>query len=165
MVLNEDKCHFLMDGYRHEQLFANVGDAQVWESNDEVLLGITIDKEMKFKEHLTKLCKKVSRKISALARVSRCMTTEKRRVLFKSFVESQFGYCPLVWMFHNRDLEHKINKLHERALRIVYNDDQLSFHELLKLDNSLTLPLFIIKTSESSLLKYTNQSTACLLRL
>ena len=42
-------------------------------------------------------------------------------------------------MFHNRDLEHKINKLHERALRIVYNDDQLSFHELLKLDNSSTI--------------------------
>ena len=62
MVLNEEKCHFLMAGYRHEQLFANVGDNQIWESNDEVLLGITIDKEMKFKEHLTKLCKKASRK-------------------------------------------------------------------------------------------------------
>ena len=29
--------------------------------------------------------------------------------------------------------------MHERALRIVYNDDQLSFHELLKLDNSSTI--------------------------
>ena len=76
MVLNEDKCHFLMAGYRHEQLFANVGDARIWKRNEEVLLGITIDKEMKFKEHLSKLCKKVNRKISALARVSRCMTTE-----------------------------------------------------------------------------------------
>ena len=62
MVLNEEKCHFRMAGYRHEQLFANVGDAQIWESNDEVLLGITIDKEMKFKEHLTKLCKKSQQK-------------------------------------------------------------------------------------------------------
>ena len=42
-------------------------------------------------------------------------------------------------MFHNRDLEHKINKLHERALCIVYNDDKLSFHGLLKLDNSSTI--------------------------
>ena len=67
------------------------------------------------------------------------MSTEKRRILFKSFVESQFGYCPLVWMFHNRDLEQKKNKLHERALRIVYNDDNLSFRELLKLDNSFTI--------------------------
>ena len=42
-------------------------------------------------------------------------------------------------MLHNRDLEHKINKLHERALRIVYNDDKLSFSELLALDNSFTI--------------------------
>ena len=70
--------------------FDNVGDAQIWESNDEVLLCITIDKEMKFKGHFSKLSKKVKRKIPAFTRVSRCMTTEKRRVLFKSFVESQF---------------------------------------------------------------------------
>ena len=37
------------------------------------------------------------------------------------------------------DLEHKINRLHERALRIVYNDDHLTFNELLKLDNSVTI--------------------------
>ncbi len=67
------------------------------------------------------------------------MTTEKRRILFKSFIESQFAYCPLVWMFHNRDLENKINKLHERALRIVYNNDKFSFDELLALDNSFTI--------------------------
>ena len=77
MVLNEDKCHFVVAGYRHEPhelLFATVGDAKIWESNSELLLGVTIDKEMKFKEHLTNLCKKVSRNISALARVSLCMT-------------------------------------------------------------------------------------------
>ena len=128
-----------MAGFRYEQMFVNVGDAQIWESNEEKLLGVTIDKELKFTGHISTLCKKVSRKISALARVSRYMSTEKRRVLFKSFIESQFGYCSLVWMFHNRDLEHKLNKLHERSLRIVYNDDKLSFNDLLKLDNSVTI--------------------------
>ena len=38
----------------------------------------------------------------------------------KAFVISQFNYCPLTWMFHNRTLNNKINKLHERALRLVY---------------------------------------------
>ena len=124
MKLNRDKCHFLLAGCKREQFFANVGDAQIWESNEEHLLGITIDRNLKFNTHLTKLCAKVSQKVSALNRVSRYMTTEKRRILFKSFIESQFAYCPLVWMFHNRDLENKINKLHERALHIVYNDIQ-----------------------------------------
>ena len=65
--------------------------------------------------------------------------TSVRRILFKSFIESQFAYCPLIWMFHNRDLEHRTNKLHERALRIVYDDDELSFSELLSLDKSFTI--------------------------
>ena len=57
----------------------------------------------------------------------------------KTFVESQFNYCPLVWMFHNRTLNNKINRMHERALRIVYKNEDLSFHELLNLDCSATI--------------------------
>ena len=57
----------------------------------------------------------------------------------RAFIQSQFNYCPLVWMFHNRTLNNKINKLHERALRLVYKNDDLGFDELLKLDNSVTV--------------------------
>ena len=55
----------------------------------------------------------------------------------KAFVESQFGYCPLIWMFHSRELNNKINRIHERALRITYKDKSPTFQELLKKDNSL----------------------------
>ena len=57
----------------------------------------------------------------------------------KTFIISQFNYCPLVWMFHNRTLNNKINRLHERALRLVYHDQNLSFQELLEIDNSVTI--------------------------
>ena len=67
------------------------------------------------------------------------MNFKKRRTLMKSFVESQFSYSPLTWMFHNRNLEHKINRIHERALRCVYLDDISSFMELLKKDNSFSI--------------------------
>ena len=40
----------------------------------------------------------------------------------KAFIASEFGYCPLVWMFHSRKLNSRVNKLYERALRIVYQD-------------------------------------------
>ena len=49
----------------------------------------------------------------------------------KSFITSQSGYCPLIWMFHSRTLNNKINSIHERALRITYNDNQSTFEELL----------------------------------
>ena len=57
----------------------------------------------------------------------------------KSFIESQFSYSPLTWMFHDRNLEHLINRVHERALRCVYLDDTSSFEELLKKDNSFSI--------------------------
>ena len=57
----------------------------------------------------------------------------------KSFVTSQFNYCPLTWMFHNGTLYNKINKLHEKALILVHKDTSLSFQALLDLDNSMTI--------------------------
>ena len=57
----------------------------------------------------------------------------------KTFIESQFKYCPLNWMFHDRQIESRINSLHERALRVVYKDDSLTFEQLLEKDKSFTV--------------------------
>ena len=49
----------------------------------------------------------------------------------KAFIESQFNYCPLIWMLHSRALNNKINHIREKALRIVYSAYNSSFFELL----------------------------------
>ena len=72
-------------------------------------------------------------------RLQEYMDFEKRRSLMKAFEISQFNYCPLIWMFHNRALNNRINKIHERALRIVYQNKNLSFSELLELDSAVTI--------------------------
>ena len=77
--------------------------------------------------------------LHALARISNFMSHDKLRLLMKAFIESQFGYCPLVWMFHSRTLNNRINRLHERALRLVYKEPILTFEELLRKDNSFTI--------------------------
>ena len=56
----------------------------------------------------------------------------------KAFITSQFCYCPVIWMFHSRNLNNKINRIHERALRLVYQNN-LSCSELLDLNNSVTV--------------------------
>ena len=56
-----------------------------------------------------------------------------------AFFKSQFNYCPLVWMCCNRSLNNKINRLHERCLRIVYNDKKSSFNEVLVKDGSISI--------------------------
>ena len=67
------------------------------------------------------------------------MSKEKLRVLMKAFVESQFVPCPLIRMYHSRILNNKINKLHERALRLAYKNNTSSFDEYLVMDNSHTI--------------------------
>ena len=67
------------------------------------------------------------------------MDISKKRSIMNAFILSQFSYCPLIWMFHSRKLNHRINKIHERALRIVYNDHQCTFEELLERDNSFAI--------------------------
>jgi len=139
MKLNKDKCHLLLAGHKHEYISANIGGNRIWESLQERLLGVTIDNKLRFNDHIKDLCKTAQQKLSALIRHSHILNFDKRRVLLKSFVESQFGYCPLVWMFHDRGVEHKINRVHERALRCVYRDDVSTFDQLLKKDNSLRI--------------------------
>ena len=48
----------------------------------------------------------------------------------KSFIISQFSYCPLIWMTHSRRIKNKINHIHERAMSIVYKDLSTSFERL-----------------------------------
>ena len=67
------------------------------------------------------------------------MDQKKLRNLMRAFITSQFQYCPLIWMFHSRQLNQKINKIQERALRITYKDTESNFSELLQKDCAVTL--------------------------
>ena len=137
MIPNDDKCHLLVA--KNSNVSVILGNETIEASNSVELLGIKIDNNLDLNEHVSNLCKKGSQKLHALARISRYLSRDKLKIIMKTFIQSQFNYCPLTWMFHNRTLNSKINKLHERALRIVYNDDKLTFQELLDIDNSLTI--------------------------
>ena len=87
------------------------------------------------------------------------MNLNQRRTLMKTFIESQFGYCALIWMFHGRIVNKKKN-LHEKALRIVYEGYISYLEDLLKRDKyvaiyhrniqSLDIELFKVKQNLSN---------------
>ena len=139
MTLNEGKCHLLVCGHKHECMFANIGSTRIWEEYSAKLLGIHIDRDLSFQNHVRILCKSAGRKISMMARIAKYLSVSKRKILMKTFFESLFNYCPLIWMFCGRTLNKKINTLHERALRIAYNDYTSSFDALLDKDSSVTI--------------------------
>ena len=97
-----DKCHFIISSYKHEIMFANIGEIRIWEKGQQKLLGVKLDKNLKFKEHVLKQCKKAGKKLSVLGRICHILNLERRRSLMKAFIESQFGYYSLVWMFYGR---------------------------------------------------------------
>ena len=137
MKANPDKYHFLHTA--NIDLTVKIYQMEIKGSEKENLLGVLIDKRLTFEPHVKRLCNKVSQKLNALARVSHYINFEQRRMIMKAFITSQFSYCPLVWMFHSIKSNNRINRLHERSLRIVYNDYNSTFEELLMKDNSVSI--------------------------
>ena len=138
MRANPDKFHLLLSSANND-LYVNVDTHKIYNMNSKKLLGITIDRKLSMNEHVSKLCKNASKKLHALARISKYMNIYRKRIIMKTFINSQFGDCPLVWMLHSRSLNNKINKIQERALRLVYNDNRSTFEELLIKDDSVTI--------------------------
>ena len=137
MKANSDKSHLLLSCKQPSTV--TIDDTFIESNVKEVLLGIIIDRDLKFDDHVNNLCKKACQKLNALSRLAPFMNLDKRIIIMKAFIESQFGYSPLVWMFHSQSLNNKINRIHERALRITYNDKSSNFPELLDKDNSVTI--------------------------
>ena len=103
------------------------------------LLGIHIDNKLTFESHVRSLCKKGSQKLNVFARIACSLKFDQRKLLLNAFITSQFSYAPVVWMFHNRKLNNDINQIHERALRIIYQNHNSTFEELLAKDDSFKI--------------------------
>ena len=95
-------------------------------------MGIKIDNKLTFEEHVKRLCKKASQKVSAVARISSLMRFEQRKRIVNLFITSHFSHNPLVWMFHSRRLNNRIDHIHERALKIIYQGYNSSLKEQLR---------------------------------
>ena len=115
MKLNKDKCHLLVSGHKYENVWVKIGDEKIWKNAKQKLLGTEIGRNLNFDDHVISLCKKAGRKLAVLARLSKFMSFKQKRILMKTFVESQVGYCPLIWMFYS---SFKIHHKNIRSLAI-----------------------------------------------
>ena len=99
MNLNEDKCHLMVFGDKSNDVSVNIGRITIKESTEEKLLGVILDKKLCFKQQIKSVCKKAGQKLHALTRISYFLDTDQLKRIMKTFILSQFNYCPLVWMF------------------------------------------------------------------
>ena len=138
MKMNSDKCHLILSSNDENKKIELNGEA-INNTQVQKLLGVHIDYKLKFDAHIETLCKKVGKKLHDLARVIKYMSTNQAQLLMRSFIMSQFSYCPLIYMYHSREINNQINKLHKRVFRLVYNNKSSSFRELLERDKSVII--------------------------
>ena len=86
---NATKCHFFLSPYQSATI--NIDGSIIKSSNLQKLLGVTIDSNFTFEQHINSLCRKSSQKLHALSRISQYLPPDKKRILFKTFVTSQFS--------------------------------------------------------------------------
>ena len=146
MKINAGKCHLFISGRKHEHMWDKIGDDQIWKSRTVKLLGIAIDNELKFDAYIGNVSKKAQKKFTVLTRIKIYLDFNKLRLLSKTFFDSHFKYYTLTWMFYSRTTNNKINKLHERALRLVYDDHVSTFEGFLEKDNSFSVRHYNIQT-------------------
>ena len=94
-------------------------------------LGVCIDDQLSFNAHVDRICTKAGRQVSALQRLTGVLDCESRLAIYKSFIMSNFDYCPIVWFFTSRASITKMEKIQERALRFVLKDSRSSYEEML----------------------------------
>ena len=111
---NSGKCHLILSANEPPKI--QIGESLIESTNCEKLLGVKIDSKHSFDKQIKAICKNAN-KLRAVARVSPYIAIEKKKVPMNSFFDSQFNYCPLVWMCHCCRNNTKINNLHEIYLQ------------------------------------------------
>ena len=138
-MLSPGKSHYMCLGKNlDDNEMLNFNNLTIKNSKEREILGIKIGNSLNFNNHIKSICRKAGQKLSALLRISSNLNMRPED-LYKSMIKSQFSYCPLVWMSCSRQSNNLINKIHERSLRISYNDQKTSYQNLLETHNELTI--------------------------
>ena len=138
LILKSKNCHFMTLGNGNNLCDFSCDDTIFKNSLSEKILGLNIDNNLDFSDHISNICKTANQKLNALFRVSANLNSDKCTLLINSFIKSYFSYCPLIWMFRNRKSMKKVKKMQERYLRLMTNDYKLSYEELLDLTNEIS---------------------------
>jgi len=115
-------------------------------SSSICILGVDIDEHLTFTGHINNICSKTAKQINSLYRIKNDLNNTCRKVIFNSYIASSFNYCSTIWMFTTRGNLGKLDKLHERALRLTYSDNTTDYNDILQKTNTLCIYKRCLKT-------------------
>jgi hypothetical protein len=121
------------------------------------LLGVTIDSRLCFDDHVDNICLKSGRQVNALRRISKFLTLHDRKLVYNSFICSNFSYCSSVWVFCGLGNERKIENIQKRAMRFIYNDYEHTYNEMLVMYKMNSIKLTRLKSLVCDVFKCINK--------
>jgi len=117
----------------------SIDGIEIKTSQSIVILGVELDRELKFNAQIDAICSQIGKQINALKRMKHYLNKKSRKVIYSNYINCNLDYCSVTWLFANKtDLE-KLEKTNKRALRVVTNNGNMSYEELCKQENQLTV--------------------------
>ena len=159
MIVNPDKFQAIIikKSYKMADSYSlNINGETINSESSVKLLGVEIDNKLSFEKHISTLCKKAGNQLNAISRIQKYMGFKEKEVLLNSFVYSNFNYCPLVWHFCSSKSLNKIEKIQERALRILYNDYSSNYETILKQSSKSTMEVKRLRSLAIEIFKTIN---------
>ena len=144
MLANPDKFQaiILQPGRKSETLHTfNFENTSIVSEPSVKILGITIDDKLNFTPHIKDICSKAARQLNVLKRLSSLLDFNSRMAIFRSFILSNFNYCPIIWHHCGQANTQKLERLQLKALKFVYDctNQDITYEELLKKANLSSL--------------------------
>ena len=139
MKANLKKFQFMILGKSKRQtLILNINNIKIRESQNIELLGLKIDNRLTFKDHINMSCRRANYKLHALRRIRKYLTFEKSKLLYNAFINNQFNYASIIWMFFRKQDYLEVETIHKKALKIAYNSNGCN-EELLIRNNDVSI--------------------------
>ena len=86
-------------------------------------IGIYIDQNLSWNKHVNEIAKTISSGIGALERLRPFISEDTAILLYRALIEPPFDYCCPVWDGLSDELADKLQKLQNRAIRVITKSD------------------------------------------
>ena len=116
MQANPSKFQAIVFGLKPKvDICFNVNDYKVKATKCVKQLGVYIDENLSFDEHISHLCIKAARQLNSLQRIAKYLSQKTKKIVFNSFILSNFNYCPLMWHICSIKIHKKLRKFKKEA--------------------------------------------------
>ena len=162
MISNPDKFKAIIitkNGSDTSGIELKINGEIIQTQKEVTLVGVTIDNKLSFAPHISNICKAAANQLNLIKRLNKHFDADTKKDLTRSYVLSQFNYCPLVWHFCGNSSIHKMEKIQERALRFVFNDYTSEYRDMLQINGESTLYLKRVRIMAQEVYKAINNQS------